>query len=458
MDTDLRRYFDRELEDSDESAIRAMQRERLGRILDAVAHNRFYQRIYAGSVLGQARRTGDIRALPIIRKADILADSEQLPPFGFRLAVEPGQIANIVESSGTSGNSPEIQALTAADLDAVLAAEAVGFIWSGVSEGTVVALGVPVSMTAAGHWWTLTLYQLRGNVLRLGGADTLHRLACMRRYQVNQLMVGAHYLRRMTHVARSEGYDLARDFAQLDTIFLGGGGWTTETAAEWSNEWGVTLREQYGSSQRCFAWTCEQGVLRDGALGVVHNVPSHCLMEVLDPVTGEPAAEGQRGEIVITLLDQQAMPLVRYGTGDLAVARSGRSCGCGRAFDGIEAGSVSRIDGMLRVKGTNLWPDVVDSTVFSHAEIIDYRADVSVDEQARERLALTLEVGPAVASASLQQLSDAVAKELRAATSLQFAVRTVASTRDELASAKHASDKPRRWHDLRSLPAPGVRA
>lgn len=452
MSAKVRRYFDRHLEELEHSAIQELQQRRLRNVLNAVVENRFYQQIYARwpGALDAARRTGDVRALPVIRKTDVLADSDDMPPYGRRLAADRREIVNIVESSGTSGSQPEVQALTADDLEAVLDAEMVGFVWGGIMAGTVVALNIPVSMAAAGHWWTLALYRLRSSVLRLGTAETVHRLAMLRRYGANQLMVEANYLRRMTYVAQAEGYELARDYPDLNSIFLGGGGWTVSTATAWAEEWDATLREQYGSSQRCFAWTCEDGILRNGEPTVIHNVPSHCLMEILDPNSGEPVEPGMTGEIVITLLDQVAMPLVRYATGDLAVARSGESCGCGRFFDGIQAGSVTRADGMLRVRGLNLWPDVVDSTVFAHAEVIDYRVEISIDDEARERVGMSVEARPDCARTDLDSLTHAVTTELKGATGLRFDVQAFASDHTDLRSARHASAKPKRWYDRRS--------
>lgn len=429
-----------------------MQAALLRNVVAAAGRNRFYSDFYRRAGVDPARisRTFDIRQLPIVRKADILADLAAAPPFGRRLSVPSSEICNIVESSGTSGNAAEVQALTENDLESVLDAEAVGFTWAGAGRGTVVAVNAPVGMTAAGCWWHLTLYRLRCNVLRLAGMDTSRRLSYLQRYGANQLLVGAHYMRRMTHVAQAEGYDLAKDFRALDAIFVGGGGWTVNMAEEWADQWQARIYEQYGNSQRCLAWTCERGAVHRGQAGVVHGLPHTCLMEVVDPATGEWVDDGAAGEVVITLLSQQAMPLVRYGTGDRAIRRRGSSCGCGREFDGIEAGSVSRLDGMLRVRGTNLWPDVVHATVVAHRGVLDYRVEVRRDAQAREQITLIADVPLATSDSEHERLEQDLASQLKIATRLSIDVCCRVIDADEIRSTV-ADGKPRRWHDLRQI-------
>lgn len=447
----MRHFFNRDLETADADSIHAMQDRLVREAVARAQQNRFFRRHYA-AVSADADRiqTGaDLRRLPIVRKADILADIAENPPFGNRLAVPTNQIRNIVESSGTSGSAAEVQALTEGDLDAVIDAEAVGFIWAGTTPGSIVAFNIPVTMTAAGCWWHLTLHRMGCNALRLGGIDTTRRLAYLQRYAASHMLAAGHYLRRLTHVAQAEGYDPGRDFPALKAIFVGGGGWSTATAEGWSQDWQATLYEQYGSSQRCFAWTCELGAVHHGQRGVIHGLPHTCLMELINPDTGEWADDGEEGEIVITLLNQEASPLVRYGTGDLAIRRVGRSCACGRPFDGIEAGSVRRMDDMLRVRGMNLWPAVVDETVLAHGAVVDYRGTVWLDDQASERVSLTVETWEGAADSQPADLAETLEREVKAATSLSCDVTVEPTAQRTTPTSMLVTGKGKRWTDLR---------
>jgi phenylacetate-CoA ligase len=311
-----------------------------------------------------------------------------------------------------------------------------------------------VGMTAAAYWWNLALYDLGCNTLRLGGLNTEQRLHYLRSYGAEQMLIDSHYLRRMTYIARNLGYKLRRDMARMAAIFVGGGGWSDEEAKEWAEEWGAVLYEQYGSSQRCIAWTCEKGIFGSPGRGVVHTLPHQYLLEVVDPVTGEHVGEGDEGEIVITLFGYQAMPLVRYGSRDRGRWRTGASCGCGRPFDGLEAGSVGRLDDMLRVRGRNLWPDQVDKTVFASESVADYRAEVWQDEAAGERLSLRAFLVPGAVSRG-GPLAEELTSRLRQATGLRFDVSTYVLGDQEMEVTALAGAKPRRWADRRGMQASG---
>ncbi len=448
------RYFDEELETLDARQVRTLQDRLVDETLQAIRHNAFFRSHYArnGVDLGRVRGVEGLRELPILRKSHILEDTAECPPYGQRLQGGAESIVNIVESSGTSGAAREVQALGASELNSLVDAERVGFIWAGATEGTVVALHFPVAMTAAGYWWTLALYGLKCNTLRLGGQRTHQRLEYMRRYGVEQMMVGSHYLQRLTFLAAEHGFEPRRDFPHLAALLVTGGGWSVETAEQWSATWGATLYEQYGSSQRCIAWSCERGMVDGGHRGVVHGLPHQYVVEVIDPTTGDPVEEGSEGEIVLTLLGPRAMPLVRYGTGDRAVFRPGTSCPCGRAFDGIEAGSVGRFDDMLRVRDRNLWPDEVDRVVFSTASVLDYAAAVWIDDIAQVRLSMNLALEPSMDARDSGDLLARLSARLREETGLRFELTGRAPENREVDDAALIDGKPRRWTDLRANP------
>lgn len=448
------RFFDRELETLDASEVRGLQNRLVDETLSALQDNVFFASQYkkASVRLDRVRGVAGLGELPIVRKSDILEDLARNPPYGNRLGGSPAAIVNVVESSGTSAAGREAQALDASDLDAIVRAEKAGFVWAGATEGTVVGLHFPVGMTAAGYWWTLALYELGCNTLRLGGERTAHRLEYMKRYDVEQMVLGSHYLQRLTYLAMENGYDLRRDFPRLQSILLTGGGWSVETAEQWSATWGATLYEQYGSSQRCVAWTCERGMVDEGKPGLIHGLPDQYVLEVIDPTTNEHVDEGEEGEIVLTVLGRPVMPLVRYGTGDRAIFRSGRTCRCGRAFDGIEAGSVGRIDDMLRIRDRNLWPGEIDRLVLSTPSVLDYNAVVWIDATAQVRLSIDLALEPTVGVGAIDPIADRLSERLDREIGLRFEVSARALENSEVDETALVDGKPRRWKDLRSSP------
>ena len=125
-------------------------------------------------------------------------------------------------------------------------------------------------------------------------------------------------------------------------------------------------------------------------------LPEACIYEVLDPATERPAAPGDAGELVVTPLFGEATPIIRFATGDRVRYLPAGSCHCGRTGGGIEAGTVSRYDSMVKIRGVNVWPEAVDEVVFSFPGVADYAAEVFTDEtQGSEQVRLAVEFAAA---------------------------------------------------------------
>lgn len=407
----------------------------------------------AGIDPDQIRTMDDVRQIPVLRKADVVADAERRPPFGSRLQVPEAEIVEIVESSGTSGQGREAQALTVGDVELVNRAKRFQFHWVGCRKGTPVALHIPVTMAAGALWSLRALQSLQSNVLRLGNLEADARLHYMKLYRAEVTAASTSYIMRLEYAADAAGFDLQRDLPGLRSIYVGSGGWTVGWAEERVRRWNARLFEVYGSSQRGFAMTCEWGILRGSEPGVLHFLPHLALTEVIDRSTGEHVLPGEEGEIVITPFSQHGTPLIRYATGDRARYVAAADCPCGRQFDGIQAGSVGRYDDMLRLKDMNVWPEAVDEVVLAHPWVAEYRGDVYVDERARETVSVRVEfMSDAAADGREAKLRDLAAEVQR---TIGMHVLCEEWTGPSLLAQRDAgfdqqSLKIRRWTDRRS--------
>jgi len=418
-------YYEPEIEQLSKDEIRVLQFKLLRQDLERVWHKSpFYRSRYEAGGLNpdKIKSLDDLHKIPVIRKEDVIQDIAAKPPYGTRLQVPESEIVNVVETSGTTGKGKEIQALTAADWDLIVRAEAFGFFWAGARRGTVVALNMPVTMTAAGTWWFAALERLQSNFLRLGNADTEERLAYMKRFNPEIMTASASYLMRLEYVAEQAGYDLQRDFPRLRSVFCGGGGWPVEWAKERAEKWNVTLYEQYGTSQRGIAWTCEQGIIHGSQGGVIHSLPHLCLIEVVDRESGQPVGPEEEGEIVLTPFGQEGTPLIRYATNDRARFMPADACSCGRAFDGIQAGSVGRFDDMMNIKQAHVWPNTIDRAVFSYSEAAEYRGDIFVESTGLEVATVQVEFRPSVPTARRKEVLTGIRGEIHGSTGLNFVV------------------------------------
>jgi phenylacetate-CoA ligase len=190
---------------------------------------------------------------------------------------------------------------------------------------------------------------------------------------------------------------------------------------------------------------CEQGAVTDGRRGLLHFYEWAALLEVLDPETLDPVGPGEAGELVVTLLEKEASPLVRFRTRDKVVLMPHEDCPCGRDLRAIEAGTVSRWDDMVKIKGENVFPHEVDEIIFARPGIAEYQGRVTIGAAGRDvaeiRVAL---VGSAGEPGTLL---DRLRQELKARTNITFDLRTVPL--DELPQWTTPDVKPRRWIDER---------
>jgi phenylacetate-CoA ligase len=182
---------------------------------------------------------------------------------------------------------------------------------------------------------------------------------------------------------------------------------------------------------------------------MIHLLEDRVYCEVVDRATGEPVGPGEEGELVITPLQAEASPLLRFATGDRVRWLPPEACGCGRPFAGLEAGTITRFDDMLKIKMVNVWPDAIDAVVLTPAEVVEYEGEVRVDPTTgREEAVVSVEFHRETAPERRTALLDGLAAQLRERVGLHFAVREhdgpslLDGTRDGLL-------KRRRWTDRR---------
>ena len=124
--------------------------------------------------------------------------------------------------------------------------------------------------------------------------------------------------------------------------------------------------------------------------GFLHVNESEFICEMLDPATGLPVPDGERGELVVTNLGRTASPVIRYRTGDMVVRRS-EACVCGRTWARLEGGILARADDMVNIRGVNVYPTSIESVVHGIPEIVEFRSTVS-QPGAMRTLSIEIEV------------------------------------------------------------------
>ena len=403
----------------------------------------------AGIALEHIQSLADFqRLVPTSDKAELLADQTESPPYGRRL-IGKDNVAFSFLTSGTSGKGQEVHAYSFQDYENLLDSWAKHLNWTGIKPGDTAYLMMPVGTTVGPISLMMAFYAYGLQTFNVGHLDGVERLQMMRRFKPNFFTTSPLYLRRFSNICREMGIDPRKEFPDLKAIKLGTFTYDMPWAKEMEAFWGCKLSDIYASTQAGagIATTCEQGVCRtDGTPSIMHFLEDKAVFEVVDPVTGLNAKDGEEGEVIVTTF-RTAMPLLRFRTGDRVRFRGSSSCGCGRPFAGIEVGSVSRYDSMIKIRGMNLWPESVDSVVFKHPEIEEYNGRVTVDSLGRESVELLLAFRAALTAdeGQLKRIASEIEFEVKALTNVGMKAVAV----DPVVLEKFVY-KGSRWKDMRS--------
>jgi phenylacetate-CoA ligase len=319
-------------------------------------------------------------AFPFSDKAEFLRDQNDRPPFGHRLSIPVEDVALVNLTGGTSGQGQEFYGRSQRDVHLQGYLHALPWYLSGLRAGDIAINCVPAGGMTTGGWGP-------GEGLRVLGATGFHvggglstdaKIDLMLRIgRVNFMYASTNYLHTLTEGFYRRGIDPKDAFPDMRSIFIAAEGYPVDWAQKVQSIWGCKLSEGYGSTQ-CAGFgasTCENGVLTpEGGLGLMRFFEWDTMFEVLNPVTFKPVKSGEVGEMVVTNLSIEGSPVIRFRTGDAARFISWEDIDDSKSWNGIECGTISRYDDMMKIRGNNVWPSAVDSTVFAFSEIADYAA------------------------------------------------------------------------------------
>lgn len=342
----------------------------------------------------------DLAAFPFTTKADFRAHY----PDGL-FAVDREALRRFHASSGTTGK-PKIVGYTGADLDAWADLTARTLATAGVEPGDVVQNAAGYGLFTGGLGWHYGVERLGAAVLPIGAGNTARQLTLMEDLSADALVTIPSYALHLAEAARERGLDPAS--LGLGCLLVGAEPSSAALRADIAETFHAVVTENYGLSE-CFgpgvATECAEAT--DG----MHLWEDAFYPEVVDPETDERLPEGEEGELVLTALASETLPLVRYRTGDLATLTTA-PCDCGRAHARVHI--TGRRDDMLVVRGVNVYPTEVESVLLEFDALSpQYRLDVTRPETL-DRLAITVERNPAAAPAEVPEeaLQDRLASVL----------------------------------------------
>lgn len=439
-----RRIHDSSVESLTRDDLDALQMQKLKKLLVHVnSTNRFYSKIWkeAGIDVSKVASLSDFRQVPTVEKSQFLADQKMNPPYGTRLGslLSSTESCDIYTTSGTSGQGTELHAQSQRELADMERMYSFYFAWAGMRPGDSVLLTIPITMLAGGRCEYQGAVGAGLTVLPVGNYDGPKKIEHIDRFKPTALYGGSSYFAHMATLMDGR----ARD-SSIKTLLTGMEGVGLSFLKNIEEQWGATAAERFGCAQMRadFMFTDEQGVGEPGKPGILYNMDQFVLLEVLDPVTHLPVADGEFGELVVTSLYHLDNPVIRNRLRDGGVFRKGGYLKGSRSFDGVEVASIGRLDDVKKVKGINLYPQAVDDLVFSMPEVEQYEVVITSTPSFADEIALRVQMKPefhASASSPLQTRLSAAIKERMG---INFKI--------EFASDIPVNDyKARRWKDLR---------
>jgi phenylacetate-CoA ligase len=401
-----RAMFQPELEALDREALARLQLQRMRLTLARALANPEWARRLGGVRPEDLTRIEDWRRLPFLTK-DELRDAYPL-----RLACGGGEgYRRVHMSSGTTGN-PILNPYTAADVVQWGEVMARCYVAAGVTGADVVQITPSFGLFTGGFGFHYGAERLGAMVVPVGAGRTLLQLRLMRDLGVTVLPAIATYPLRLIEIAREEQFDLTS--LRLRVAILGSEMWSDELRALIERGLGVTSYDIIGMTETGGPGLGIDCVARAG----IHVWEDHYAVEIVDPRSGAPVSDGVEGELVVSTLTRQGLPLVRYRTHDLTRVVTRGRCDCGRTMLRLDR-LRGRTDDMLIYKGVNFYPRQIETLLLRIPGVgPEYQIVLDADGGG-ERMAIVVETAPDCAA----DVAARVQRELRDLLSLSPEIR-----------------------------------
>ena len=311
----------------------------------------------------------DLRHVPFTTRGDWMASQRRSPRFGDLLVRPEAEAIRYHLTSGTSGREPLRVLDSRRDWQWISECWAYGFWAAGVRPTDRVFFAFSYG-SFIGFWGAhYCCERLGALVIPSGNMGTDMRVKQIIDMGVTTVCATPTYALRMAQVATELGIDLKASAVRRVIVSGEPAGSIPETKALIERQWGAKCFDTAGMTElgTICMFECE------AQPGGMHIIEDHYIEEVIDPVTDEAVGYGERGERVVTSFGRSMIPVVRYRTRDLVVKVPNDRCSCGRTSDIYEGGIQGRVDDMLLVRGTNVYPRAIESIVRSIPEIDEFQ-------------------------------------------------------------------------------------
>ncbi len=341
----------------------------------------FYRKAFddAGIRPDSIKSLADLRHLPFTRKTDL----REHYPFG--LFSEPlSNVSRLHASSGTKGK-PTVVGYTRADIEVWSEVVARSLAAAGCKPGDIIHNSYGYGLFTGGLGLHYGAEKLGATVVPASGGRTQQQILLLQDFKARVLCSTPSYALNIAYTLQELGID--RDSINLEIGIFGAEPWTEEFRTQIEGLLRIRALDIYGLSEVMgpgVSMECLQG--RNG----LHIWEDHFLPEIIDPKTGEPLPYGEEGELVFTTLTKEAIPVLRYRTGDISKLNMER-CTCGRTM--VRMARVrARLDDMLIIRGVNLYPSEIEKVLMQIEELAPHYQLVLERKKALDTLEVQVEI------------------------------------------------------------------
>ncbi len=386
-------FWNEEAECMSPAERKQLQLKRLQEVVKRAYENvPFYRKRFddAGVKPDDIKTLEDIEKLPLTTKDDL----RDAYPFGM-FAVPPKKIVEIHTSSGTTGK-PTVSGYTRKDIETWSEVMARGLTMFGLTEDDVIQNTHGYGLFTGGFGVHYGAQKMGATVIPISTGQTKRQIEILEDFGSSALIFTPSYGLYLAEVAQDEGVDLNN--LKLKAIGFGAEMWTAEMRKEIERRFGVPAFNIYGLTEIMgpgIALECEA---QDG----LHVMEDHFYPEIIDSESLATLPEGEKGELVLTNLTREGMPIIRFRTKDVTVLRR-NECSCGRTFIKMDR-ITGRTDDMIKVKGVAVFPSQIEKALLKIDGLEPHYQIIVTRPQHLDEVEVQVEASPGLFSDEVKEL------------------------------------------------------
>jgi len=374
--------------------LREVQLQRL-KAVTALAYDRvplFHERMEAkGATPLDVRRLEDVRLLPFTVKNDL----RDTYPYGL-FAAPMSEVVRLHASSGTTGK-PIVVGYTAQDMEVWRQVIMRSLYAAGYARGDIVQNMYGYGLFTGGLGLHGVLEAIGATVIPISGGNSERQIMVMKDFGVTAVCCTPSYFVHLIEIAQKLGIDFRKDLKVRRGLF-GAEPWSDQMRRYIESASGIKAYDIYGLSEIIGPGVGSECACQTGP----HIFEDHFLVEIIDPGTLEPVADGAEGELVITTLSKQAMPVIRYRTRDITAIEA-KPCACGRTVRRIRRIS-RRSDDMIIIRGVNVYPSQIEIALLKTEASLPHYQIVLTRQSGLDRMEVRVEITGTMLSDRLSEM------------------------------------------------------